>query len=133
MQAEKTGRPIPGLTREAEEKQLEKIIQVAQQNLIRTQNHIRQLTDELDDLMEVYGTKDKEGMALLHNAHAQIQEHRRDLLRCQKARRKPYFGRIDFKDLNQKQPQAESYYIGRTGIAGSDAHPLVIDLSLIHI
>lgn len=127
MQAEKTGRPIPGLTREAEEKQLEKIIQVAQQNLIRTQNHIRQLTDELDDLMEVYGTKDKEGMALLHNAHAQIQEHRRDLLRCQKARRKPYFGRIDFKDLNQKQPQAESYYIGRTGIAGSDAHPLVID------
>lgn len=74
MQAEKTGRPIPGLTREAEEKQLEKIIQVAQQNLIRTQNHIRQLTDELDDLMEVYGTKDKEGMALLHNAHAQIQE-----------------------------------------------------------
>ena len=64
MQAEKTGRPIPGLTREAEEKQLEKIIQVAQQNLIRTQNHIRQLTDELDDLMEVYGTKDKEGMAL---------------------------------------------------------------------
>ncbi len=125
MEAEKTSRPVPGLTREAEEEQLAEIIQVAQDNLVRTQTYIRQLTDELDDLMEVYGTKDKEALALLHNTHSQIQENRRDLLRCQKARKKPYFGRIDFKD--EKQPQAESYYIGRTGIAGSNAHPLVID------
>ena len=95
MEAEKTSRPVPGLTREAEEEQLAEIIQVAQDNLVRTQTYIRQLTDELDDLMEVYGTKDKEALALLHNTHSQIQENRRDLLRCQKARKKPYFGRID--------------------------------------
>ena len=121
----KTGRPVPGLTREEEEKQLAAIIRVAQDNLTRTETYIRQLTDELDDLMDTYGTKDKEALALFHNTHSQIQENRRDLMRCQKARKKPYFGRIDFKD--PKQPQTESYYVGRTGISGSDAYPLVID------
>ncbi len=117
--------PVPGLTREEEERQLAAILKVAQENLTRTEAYIRQLTDELDDLMEVYGTKDKEALALFHNAHSQIRENRRDLLRCQKARKKPYFGRIDFKD--PKQPEEESYYIGRVGISGSDARPLVID------
>ncbi len=125
MKAAKKTHPIPGLTRKEEEAQLARIIRVAQKNLTRTETYIRQLTDELDDLMEVYGTKDKEALALFHNTHSQIQENRRDLLRCQKARKKPYFGRIDFKDPKQKQ--AESYYIGRTGISDSDAYPLVID------
>lgn len=121
----KTGRPVPGVTREEEEKQLAEIIRVAQENLTRTETYLRQLNDELDDLMETYGTKDKEAMALFHNTHSRIQENRRDLMRCQKARKKPYFGRIDFKD--PKLPQTESYYVGRTGISGSDAYPLVID------
>ena len=125
MKAVKKTRSLPGLTREEEEAQLARIIGVAQKNLTRTETYIRQLTDELDDLMEVYGTKDKEALALFHNTHSQIQENRRDLLRCQKARKKPYFGRIDFKDPKQKQ--AESYYIGRTGISDNDANPLVID------
>ena len=94
MSSGKTCRPVPGLSREAEEKELEKIIGIAQENLTKTEAYIRQLTDELDDLMEVYGTKDKEAMVLFHNTHSQIQEHKRALLRCQKARRKPYFGRI---------------------------------------
>lgn len=127
MKTEKTKQPypLPGLTREEEEQQLAVILKAAQENLTRTETYIRQLTDELDDLMEVYGTKDKEALALFHNAHSQIRENRRDLLRCQKARKKPYFGRIDFKD--PKQPVEESYYVGRVGISDSDARPLVID------
>lgn len=127
MKAEKTRQkhPLPGLTREDEERQLAKIIQAAQKNLTQTEADIRRLTDELDDLMEVYGTKDKEALALFHNTHSRIRENRRDLLRCQKARKKPYFGRIDFKD--PKQPQEESYYVGRVGISDSGARPLVID------
>ncbi|MDE7311951.1 MAG: DUF4968 domain-containing protein [Eubacterium sp.] len=125
MSTGKTCRPVPGLSREAEEQELKKIIHTAQENLTKTEAYIRQLTDELDGLMETYGTKDKEAMTLFHNTHSQIQEHKRALLRCQKARHKPYFGRIDFKD--PKQPQTESYYVGRVGIAGSDAQPLVID------
>ena len=42
-----------------------------------------------------------------------------------KARKKPYFGRIDFKDPNMKYE--ESYYIGRVGIAKTPSQPVVID------
>lgn len=114
-----------GLSREAEEEQLAAVIRVAQDNLTRTERYISQLTDELDDLREVYGTKDKEALALLFNTQSQLSENKRDLLRCQRARKKPYFGRIDFKD--QKQPAQESYYIGRVGISQSGEPPLVID------
>lgn len=125
MQEKKTLRPIPGLSREEEEKQLAKIIGTAQENLLRTEEHIRQLSEELYDLMETYGPKDKEALSLLHNTQSQLRENKRDLLRCQKARKKPYFGRIDFKDPNQ--PSEESYYVGRVGISNSNAEPLVID------
>lgn len=122
---QKSLRPIPGLSREAEEEQLAEIIDVAQKNLIRTEGYIRKLSEELYDLMETYGPKDKEALALLHNTQSQLLENRRDLARCQKARKKPYFGRIDFRDPHQ--PHEESYYVGRVGIAGDGAEPLVID------
>lgn len=125
MKEKKTFRPIPGLSREAEEEQLAEIIGVAQKNLIRTQGRIRELSEELYDLMETYEIKDKEGLALWHNTQSQFRENQRDLLRCQKARKKPYFGRIDFKD--PKQPREESYYVGRVGISEEGAEPVVID------
>lgn len=125
MKDKKTFRPIPGLSREEEERQLAVIIDVAQRNLIRTEKRIGQLSEELYDLMETYGPKDKEALALLHNTQSQLRENQRDLLRCQKARKKPYFGRIDFKD--PKLPQEESYYVGRVGISESGSEPVVID------
>ena len=125
MKSEKIVRPVPGLSRQAEEEQLKEIIDVAQDNLTRTENYIRRLTGDLDDLREVYGTKDKEALALFYNTQSQLSQNRRDLLRCRRARKKPYFGRIDFKD--SKQPWEESYYIGRTGISKTGEEPLVID------
>ena len=56
--------PIPGLTRADEEKQLATIIGTAQDNLDRAKADIRKLNDDLADLMEVYETQDKEGLAL---------------------------------------------------------------------
>ncbi len=125
MEAGNGPRPVPGFSREAEEAQLKLVIQAAQENLEKAEQNIRKLSDDLDDLREIYGTKDKEALALFHNTHAQISEQKRNLLRCQKARKKPYFGRIDFKD--SKQPYEESYYVGRVGIAGDGTQPLVID------
>ncbi|MDO4336893.1 MAG: AAA family ATPase [Eubacteriales bacterium] len=125
MKEKKTFRPIPGLGREEEEKQLAEIICIAQQNLTEAEDSIRQLSEELYDLMETYGPKDKEGLVLLHNTQSQLREHQRDLMRCQKARKKPYFGRIDFKDSNL--PYEESYYVGRVGISQKGAEPIVID------
>lgn len=125
MQEKKTLRPIPGLSREDEEKQLSEIIQVAQENLERTKGYVRQLSDELYDLMETYGPKDKEALSLLRNTQSQLTEFKRDLLRNEKARKKPYFGRIDFKDPSL--PSCESYYVGRVGISRNGSEPLVID------
>lgn len=125
MEKTKSYRPVPGLSRQEEEKQLTEIIGVAQKNLERTEGYIKQLSDELYDLMETYGPKDKEALSLLHNTQSQLREYKRDMLRCQKARKKPYFGRIDFKDPNF--PMEESYYVGRVGISKSGSEPLVID------
>ena len=89
QQKTKVFRPIPGLSREAEEAQLARIIGIGQDNLEKAEKYSGRLSDELHELMETYGTKDKEALALFHNTQAQLQETRRDLLRCRKARHKP--------------------------------------------
>lgn len=118
-------RPIPGLSRKAEEEQLAWIIQIAQDNLEKVEKAGTQLADELHELMETYGTKDKEALAMFHNTQSQLRENQRDLFRSRKARSKPYFGRIDFKD--PRIPYAESYYVGRVGISKDGSEPVVID------
>ncbi len=114
-----------GTTREAEEQQLAEVIRIAENNLKRMRDRVTSLTGELHEMLETYGAKDKETLALWHNTQSQLDESRRDLIRCEKARKKPYFGRIDFQD---PQMQAEeSYYIGRVGIAKTSSEPVVID------
>lgn len=125
MNEKKAFRPVPGLSREAEEKQLALILDTAQENLERTRKHIQDLLEDLHDLIETYGPKDKEALSLLHNTQSQLRENQRDLLRYERARKKPYFGRIDFKD--SKIPWEESYYVGRVGITRESTEPLVID------
>ena len=100
-----------GLSREEEERKLDEIIGVAQENLERTEHYIRSLSDNLADILETYDTKDKEALALWHNTESQLNENQMDLLRCKKARKKPSFGWISFRDANQ--PGIESYYVGR--------------------
>lgn len=46
-----------------------------------------------------------------------LKEDERELVRYEKARKKPYFGRIDFRDPKAKADEA--YYIGRVGITDS--------------
>lgn len=121
-------RKIPGLSREEEEKQLAEIIGVAQDNLIRTEKRIQQLSGdlyEIYDLMEAETSEAKQALLFLHNTESQLREDKRELLRCQRARKKPYFGRIDFKDA--EQPCEESYYVGRVGISKDGSEPVVID------
>ncbi len=116
---------LPGLTRSDEEKQLAEIIGIAQDNLEHAKADIRKINEDLADLLEVYDAKDKEGLALWNNATARLKEDERELVRYEKARKKPYFGRIDFKDPKAKSDEA--YYIGRVGITDSDSEPVVLD------
>lgn len=114
-----------GVTREAEERQLKRILAVAQDNLERAEGHQKGLSEQLQDMLESYDTRDKEVLALWHNTESLFQESKRDLLRAIKARKKPYFGRIDFKDAGLSEP--ESYYVGRVGISPDGVEQLVID------
>lgn len=114
-----------GTSREAEEQQLEKILKVAQDNLERAEGHQKGLSEQLKDMLDSYDTRDKEVLALWHNTESLFQESKQDLLRCIKARKKPYFGRIDFQDAGGSEP--ESYYVGRVGISPDGVEQLVID------
>ena len=125
QQKSKLFRPSPGLSRADEEAQLSEIIQIAQANLEKAEKSSERLADELHELMETYETKDKEVLSFFHNTQSQLNENRRELIRYRKARKKPYFGRIDFRD--SKQPCAESYYVGRVGISENGSEPAVID------
>lgn len=116
---------VLGTDRKTEEQQLERILTVAQDNLERAEGHQKGLSEQLQDMLESYNTKDKEVLALWHNTEALFQESKRDLLRAIKARKKPYFGRIDFKDAGLAEP--ESYYVGRVGISPDGVEQLVID------
>ena len=120
-----TFRPVPGLSREDEEQQLKEIIGIAKDNLAKTETYVRELNEEYHDLVETYGPKDKEALAMLHNTQAQMRERQRDLIRCRKARKTPYFGRIDFRDSGLSRE--ESYYVGRVGISDESSEPVVID------
>ena len=120
-----TENDLPGISLKDEQRQLQNIIGIAQDNLDRAKESVKKLTDDLEDLRDVYEAQDKEGLALWNNAAAQLHENERNIVRCEKARKKPYFGRIDFKDPRQKSQ--ESYYIGRVGIAKNASEPVVID------
>lgn len=122
---EKDAAELPGISREAEEHQLAYVIGVAQEHLVRARKAIREANEDLADLMEVYDAKDKEGLTLWNNATARLKEYKQNMVRLEKARKKPYFGRIDF--LAEEKKQKEAYYIGRVGISGDDAQPLVLD------
>ena len=98
-----------GLTKADEERHLADVISVAQQNLERAGADIRKVNEDLADLLETYDVKENEY----------------DLIRYEKARKKPYFGRIDFKDgISQEE---ETCYIGRAGIAKNGSEPVVLD------
>ena len=76
---------------------------------VQARKAIREANEDLADLMEVYDAKDKEGLTLWNNATARLKEYKQNMVRLEKARKKPYFGRIDF--LAEEKQQKEAYYI----------------------
>ena len=116
---------IPGLSREAEEQKLAEVIKIAQSNLEKAQEDISKMDQDVADLYASIEHRDKESLILWNDATKRLRQLKREMDRFVKARKKPYFGRIDFKDPNMKFE--ESYYIGRVGIAKTPSEPVVID------
>lgn len=78
---------LPGITREDEERHLAYVIDVAQTNLEKNRNGVEVLKGELHELLETYGAKDTEALAMWHNTVAMLEETKTDLLRSEKARK----------------------------------------------
>lgn len=116
---------IPGVTAEEESRMLAGILAIADENLSRIKASVQNLANELHELKEVYDTEDKEGLAQWFNTDARFKQVSQDLLRAQRSRKKPYFGRIDFTDSGLLKK--ECYYIGKSVIAKDAAEPEVID------
>lgn len=116
---------LPGLSRKAEETYLENTIKIADQNLNKTKKELNQLSDDIQEMLDIYDTRDKEILTMWNNSVAQLSELKQLLLRSEKARLHPYFGRIDFYDTLEKQE--EVFYIGRVGITNGTTNLIVID------
>ena len=101
------------------------MIGIAEQNLEQAKADIRSANEDLSDLMETYDAKEAEGLALWNNATAKLNAYQHGMARLEKARKKPYFGRIDFQA--PRLSFLESYYIGRCGISDEKAEPVVLD------
>lgn len=118
-------RKLPGITRQDEERKLQRTISIAEKKLENTRRNVQALADELHEMLEVFDENDKEALALWHNTDARFMQVNQNLRCAQQARKKPYFGRIDFRDKNIGRD--EVYYIGRSVIAENPAEPEVID------
>lgn len=114
-----------GTTKEDEEAKLEFIQEIAKEKLEKTRQNVQDLQNELNELREVYDVEDKEGLAQWFNTDARYSQVRNDLLRAERTKKKPYFGRIDIID-NDEQKQ-ETFYIGKAVIARKPSEPEVID------
>lgn len=114
-----------GITREAEEAHLAQTIEITQQNLDKNIAQEQSLKEDIHTLLETYGAKDVEALSLIDNTQLMYETVKRDRSRLEKARKKPYFGRIDFYDEDSKKDEA--LYIGRVGISKNIIDKVVID------
>lgn len=114
-----------GTTREDEEKKLIRIQKIAEEKVRSIKGTAEALQKDLKSLREVYDVEDKEGLAQWFNTDARFQEVRNDLRRAERARSKPFFGRIDIVD--EENAKKETFYIGKTVVAKNPSEPEVID------
>ena len=111
--------------RQQEEQKLQEVIEIAQNNLDHARESILKMEEDIAELHANLDMENKAELVLWNDATIRARQMKREFDRYEKARKKPYFGRIDFVDPKVKQH--ETYYIGRVGIAKSPSEPVVID------
>ena len=122
-QEEKNG--LSGTSRQAEEAFLEQTLDVIRTNLENYGSQVSRMREEIDDMLDHFHDDNPELINLLENSMTLYEQMKRALERNERARNKPYFGRIDFYDeLLEKK---ESIYIGKGGISRDATHQAVID------
>ncbi|MCM1189062.1 MAG: AAA family ATPase [bacterium] len=111
--------------REAEEKYLKETLQAVENNLVSYGSEVSRMQAQIDEMLEHYHDNDVELWTLLNNTITLNEHMKRALARNEKARLKPYFGRIVFRD--ETLGKEESLYIGKGGINKDNTDWLVVD------
>ena len=114
-----------GITREAEEQKLRETLSIAERKLQEVKQSAQNLADELHEMLDVFDERDKEAMTLWNNTNSMFRQVSQNVKRAERARKKPYFGRIDFRDPKLKMD--EVYYIGRSALSDDPSQPDIID------
>ncbi len=114
-----------GITKEEEIAKYQEVKRIADNKVMQMKANVSNLANELHELQEVYDLDEKEGLAQWFVKDNRFKEVRQDLLRAERACKKPYFGRIDFVD--PENDKKATYYIGKSVIYDNPADPLVID------
>ncbi len=112
-------------SRQAEEAYLEKTLAIIRDNIKSYGHEIARMQEDIDEMLERYHDNDVEVFSILNTTVTLYEHMQRALARNEKARRKPYFGRIIFHD--EMLDKEESLYIGRGGIAKDATYQVVVD------
>lgn len=124
MEQEKK-REIRGISRQAEEDNLKKTLAVVHDNVEDYRRQVAKMKEDIDEMLEHYHDDNVELFTVLSNTTTMHDHMKRALERNEKARSKPYFGRIVYKDISLNKE--ESVYIGKGGIARDSTHLVVVD------
>lgn len=116
---------IAGISRQAEEKYLKETLAVVNDNLESLGREVSKMQADIDEMLEHYHDNDMEVYTILNNTITMHDHMKRALLRNEKAKTKPYFGRIVFWD--EALSKEESLYIGKGGISRDTTHQMVVD------
>lgn len=108
-----------------EQKHFESILRLTAENLTKYREDERRLSDELYTLLETYGAKDVEALSMIDNIQVLYERAQREAARAEKARSKPFFGRIDL--IDEGHGGEETIYIGKVGINRDITHIEVVD------
>ncbi len=113
------------VTRQAEEAYLAETLSVIADNIAAYTADVDRMQADIDEMLEHYHDNDAEVYTILSNTITLHDHMKRALARNEKARNKPYFGRILFYD--ETEGKEESLYIGRGGISRDSTHWMVVD------
>ncbi len=108
-----------------EEEHLKRTLEVVHRNVEAYGREVSKMKADIDEMLEHYHDNDMEVLTILNNTITLHDHMKRALARNEKARSKPYFGRIVFWD--KAFGKEESIYIGKGGIAEDTTHQIVTD------
>lgn len=111
--------------RESEERYLQETMQVIESNLESYGSEVERMSGEIQEMLEHYHDNDVELWTILNNTITLNDHMKRALERNERARHKPYFGRIIFHD--ETLDKEESLYIGKGGVSRDNTSQMVVD------